>query len=62
MEIDRVTLEKIKKEADKEKYVELQMTILEISKFNHFVNEHENILYPNGNKGKIGKDGNWVGL
>lgn len=62
VEIDRVTLEKIKKEADKEKYVELQMTILEISKFNHFVNEHENILYPNGNKGKIGKDGNWVGL
>jgi len=57
VEINKVTPEKIKKEADKKKFAELQMTKIGIPKFNHFVNEHNKILYPNGNKEEIGEEG-----
>lgn len=47
-EINKVTLDKIKNEADKSKYAELNMTQIDIPKFNHFINEHSKIMYPHG--------------
>lgn len=62
VEINRVSPEKIKHDADKKKYAEFLMTKSGIPKFNHFVNEHNKILNPNGIKEKGGGDGNWFGL